>query len=131
MPEAGQASGAIGREIYGAGETTWFALLFEALAGPSDPAVLLLNLDLFEWDLMADFPRQPEQSFILYNPNPALELAVNFKALQPGGIYRLQYGEHRAIITADESGHFTLRNLALAKDEWLRLELQVQGEIVK
>jgi hypothetical protein len=24
-----------------------------------------------------------------------------------------------------------LRNLALAKDEWLRLELQVQGEIVK
>lgn len=131
MPAPGQASGAIGREIYGAGETTWFALLFEALAEPSNSTVMLLNLDLFDWELMADFPRHREQSFILYNPNPALNLAVTFKALRPSANYRLQYGEHRLIITADHNGHYTLRNLELAKDEWLRLGLLFQGEIVK
>lgn len=128
MPRLGQVSGAIGREIYGAGETTWFALMFEALAEPSDPAVMLLNLDLFDWELMADFPQHREQSFIAYNPNGPVNLAVKFKALRPGAKYRLQYGERSSIIAADQAGRFTLRNLELAKDEWVHLKLEWQGE---
>jgi hypothetical protein len=128
MPPTGQASGALGREIYGAGETTWFALMFEALAGSSDPTVMLLNLDLFDWELMADFPRHREQSFILYNPGDPVNVAVNFKALQPGEKYRVRHGQETALAVPDETGHYTLRNLALAKDEWLRIELLFQGE---
>jgi hypothetical protein len=131
LPEQGQASGALGREIYGAGETTWFALLFEALAETSDPAVLVLNLDLFEWDAMNDFPGHPAQNFVLYNPGEAVNIAVKFKALQPEAKYRLHYGDQDRIIAPDETGLFILRNIELAKDAWLRLEILKQGEKFK
>ncbi|MBN9388701.1 MAG: hypothetical protein J0I20_11660 [Chloroflexi bacterium] len=131
MPEQGQASGALGREIYGAGETTWFALLFEALAETSDPTVMVLNLDLFEWDAMNDFPGHPAQNFVLYNPGEAVNIAVKFKALQPDARYRLHYGDQDRIIAPDKTGFFILRNIELAKDAWLRLEILRQGETFK
>lgn len=131
LPRQGQASGALGREIYGAGETTWFALMFEALAETSDPTVMLLNLDLFEWDAMSDFPAHPSQNFVLYNPGEAVNIAVKFKALQPDTKYRLHSGEHSRIIAPDKNGTFILRNVELGKDAWLRLELTKQGETFK
>ena len=59
--------GWIGKEIYGAGETLWMYLMFEALGHASDWDVLTLNMDLLDLDRMMQFPYF-ERRFILYNP---------------------------------------------------------------
>jgi hypothetical protein len=60
-------TGNVGKEIYGAGESVWMYLMFEALAQSSDRDLMLVNLDLLDVTQSKEFPPQ-KLNFILYNP---------------------------------------------------------------
>jgi hypothetical protein len=60
-------TGNVGKEIYGAGESIWMYLMYEALGQVSDRELMLVNLDLLDaYDAKLFPPRQ--LNFILYNP---------------------------------------------------------------
>jgi hypothetical protein len=63
----GKRTGILGREIYGAGEVIWLYLMFEALAKTNNQDIMILNLDLFDFKLMENFPPK-KINFIIYNP---------------------------------------------------------------
>jgi hypothetical protein len=65
--ELGGQSGNVGKEIYGAGESLWMYLMFEALGQVSDRELMLVNLDLLDAVQAKDFPPR-KLTFILYNP---------------------------------------------------------------
>jgi hypothetical protein len=75
-------TGNVGKEIYGAGESIWMYLMFEALGQVSDRELMLVNLDLLDVIHAKEFP--PKQlNFILYNPAPTERSAkINFPAMQ-------------------------------------------------
>jgi hypothetical protein len=60
-------TGNVGKEIYGAGESIWMYLMFEALGRVSDRDLMLVNLDFLDAVHMKEFPPQ-KLNFILYNP---------------------------------------------------------------
>jgi uncharacterized protein (DUF1810 family) len=62
-------TGNVGKEIYGAGESIWMYLMFEALGQVSDRELMLVNLDLLDAGQMKEFPPR-KLNFILYNPTP-------------------------------------------------------------
>jgi hypothetical protein len=65
--ELGGETGNVGKEIYGAGESLWMYLMYEALGRVSDRELMLVNLDLLDaFDAKLFPPRQ--LNFILYNP---------------------------------------------------------------
>src|SRR5216684_2403781 len=68
--ELGGMTGNVGKEIYGAGESIWMYLMFEALGQVSDRELMLLNLDLLDVSHSAEFPPR-KLNFILYNPTPS------------------------------------------------------------
>jgi hypothetical protein len=68
-------TGNVGKEIYGAGESIWMYLMFEALGQVSDRELMLVNLDLLDAVHMKEFPPQ-ELSFILYNPTSVARSAT-------------------------------------------------------
>ena len=73
--ELGGMTGNVGKEIYGAGESIWMYLMFEALGQVSDRELMLLNLDLLDATLAKEFP--PRQlNFILYNPTAVTRSAT-------------------------------------------------------
>ncbi len=65
--ELGGQTGNVGKEIYGAGESIWMYLMFEALGQVSDRELMLVNLDLLDAADITSFPPK-ELNFILYNP---------------------------------------------------------------
>ncbi|MGA2353751.1 MAG: hypothetical protein ABSG02_04595 [Terriglobales bacterium] len=65
--ELGGQTGNVGKEIYGAGESIWMYLMFEALGQVTDRELMLVNLDLLDAAQITAFPPQ-ELNFILYNP---------------------------------------------------------------
>jgi hypothetical protein len=65
--ELGGQTGNVGKEIYGAGESIWMYLMFEALGQVSDRELMLVNLDLLDAAHIKEFPPQ-KLNFILYNP---------------------------------------------------------------
>ena len=71
----GGQTGNVGKEIYGAGESVWLYLMFEALGQVSDRELMMVNLDLLDiYDLQQFPPRR--LSFILYNPTDVTRSAV-------------------------------------------------------
>jgi hypothetical protein len=65
--EIGGQTGNVGKEIYGAGESLWMYLMYEALGQAADRELMLVNLDLLDaLDAKLFPPRQ--LNFILYNP---------------------------------------------------------------
>ena len=60
-------TGNVGKEIYGAGESIWMYLMFEALGQVSDRELMLVNLDLLDIVNAREFPPRM-LNFILYNP---------------------------------------------------------------
>jgi hypothetical protein len=68
-------TGNVGKEIYGAGESIWMYLMFEALGQVSDRELMLVNLDLLDAVHMKEFPPQ-KLSFILYNPTSVARSAT-------------------------------------------------------
>jgi hypothetical protein len=73
--ELGGMTGNVGKEIYGAGETLWMYLMFEALGQVSDRELMLVNLDLLDAAHAKEFPAQA-QNFILYNPTAVTRSAT-------------------------------------------------------
>lgn len=71
-------TGAVGKEIYGAGECLWMYLMFEGLGQVSDRELMLVNLDLLDaWE--ADTFTSSKMNFILFNPTAESRSAsVNF-----------------------------------------------------
>ena len=67
--ELGGQTGNVGKEVYGAGESLWMYLMFEALGHVSDRELMLVNLDLLDTFAAKEFPAH-ELNFILYNPYP-------------------------------------------------------------
>ena len=67
--ELGGQTGNVGKEIYGAGESIWMYLMFEALGRVDDRELMLVNLDLLDVRSAAQFPPR-ELHFILFNPTP-------------------------------------------------------------
>ncbi len=65
--EKGSRTGILGREIYGAGEIIYLYLMFEALAKCNVSDIMILNLDLFDFSLLKEFPPKI-LNFVLYNP---------------------------------------------------------------
>src|SRR6202007_1129791 len=65
--ELGGQTGNVGKEIYGAGESLWMYLMFEALGHVRDRELMLVNLDLLDVSDAKAFPHRP-LNFILYNP---------------------------------------------------------------
>jgi hypothetical protein len=68
-----------GKEIYGAGETIWAYLMFEALGEPEDHNAMMLNLNVLD----QGYPPPPdERLFIVFNPYPEeMELTFTLKHL--------------------------------------------------
>lgn len=73
--ELGGMTGNVGKEIYGAGESIWMYLMFEALGQVSDRELMLVNLDLLDASNAKSFPPR-ELNFILYNPTPVARSAT-------------------------------------------------------
>jgi hypothetical protein len=67
--ELGGQTGNVGKEIYGAGESLWMYLMFEALGKVSDRELMLVNLDLLDIANAKSFPAQ-NLNLILFNPTP-------------------------------------------------------------
>jgi len=65
--ELGGQTGNVGKEIYGAGESLWMYLMYEALGQATDRELMLVNLDLLDVFDAKLFPPR-ELNFILYNP---------------------------------------------------------------
>jgi hypothetical protein len=65
--ELGGQTGTVGKEIYGAGESLWMYLMFEALGKVADRELMLVNLDLLDVREAGAFPAQ-RLEFILFNP---------------------------------------------------------------
>jgi hypothetical protein len=63
-------TGNVGKEIYGAGESIWMYLMFEALGHAGDRELMLVNLDLLDVTIAKEFPPR-KLNFLLYNPTPA------------------------------------------------------------
>jgi uncharacterized protein (DUF1810 family) len=73
-------TGNVGKEIYGAGESIWMYLMFEALGQVSDRELMLVNLDLLDAVHRKEFPPQ-KLNFILYNPTSVARSAnISFPA---------------------------------------------------
>jgi hypothetical protein len=73
-------TGNVGKEIYGAGESIWMYLMFEALGQVSDRELMLVNLDLLDAAHRREFPPQ-QMNFILYNPTSTARSAnINIPA---------------------------------------------------
>src|SRR5450755_1520713 len=75
--ELGGMTGNVGKEIYGAGESIWMYLMFEALGQVSDRDLMLVNLDLLDAGHVREFPPK-KLNFILYNPT-AVARTANIK----------------------------------------------------
>ncbi len=73
--ELGGQTGNVGKEIYGAGESLWMYLMFEALGKVSDRELMLVNLDLLDIADAKSFPPQ-KLNFILFNPTDASRSAT-------------------------------------------------------
>ncbi|MEQ1353978.1 MAG: hypothetical protein ABLT11_08160, partial [Candidatus Acidiferrum sp.] len=73
--ELGGQTGNVGKEIYGAGESLWMYLMFEALGKVNDRELMLVNLDLLDIADAKSFPPQ-KLNFILFNPTDASRSAT-------------------------------------------------------
>ena len=91
--ELGGQTGNVGKEIYGAGESIWMYLMYEALGRVSDRELLLVNLDLLDaFDANLFPPRQ--LNFILYNPTAARRSAsISIPPAQGRGVHLSQDGK--------------------------------------
>jgi len=67
LAESDEETGYVGKEIYGAGETLWLYLMFEALARTEDREVMVLNLDCLDPNAIGRYPPE-NRTFVLYNP---------------------------------------------------------------
>jgi uncharacterized protein (DUF1810 family) len=91
--ELGGQTGNVGKEIYGAGESLWMYLMFEALGYVSDRELMLVNLDLLDASDAKLFPSN-RLNFVLYNPTPdSRAVAISIPPAQGREIHLSQDGK--------------------------------------
>ncbi|MHA2364937.1 MAG: hypothetical protein ACXAC7_13355 [Candidatus Hodarchaeales archaeon] len=79
----GKRTGILGREIYGAGEVIWLYLMFEALATSDNENIMILNVDLFNFEMISFPPNK--QNFIIFNPlNKNVSFRLFFNSFKEG-----------------------------------------------
>jgi hypothetical protein len=105
-------TGNVGKEIYGAGESIWMYLMFEALGQSSDRELMLVNLNLLDVTQAKEFPPR-KLDFILYNPTPASRSAKIAIPTANGRAVRL---------TAD--GVAAAETLEVLKHSFIRLQAE-------
>jgi hypothetical protein len=105
-------TGNVGKEIYGAGESIWMYLMFEALGQSTDRELMLVNLNLLDLTQAKEFPPR-KLDFILYNPTPASRFAKIAIPTANGRAVRL---------TAD--GKATAETLEVQKQSFIRLQAE-------
>lgn len=97
-----------GKEIYGAGETLWLYLLFEALADISDSNALVFNLNVFDRQMNPD-----NASFIVWNPyDETKEYNITLKHLTEPYTVSLNGTKRNQQYQPDEPFNITLPALA-------------------
>src|SRR5260221_3584941 len=98
-----------GKEIYGAGESLWMYLMFEALGRVSDRELMLVNLTLLDATDRTKFPSR-KLDFLLYNPTPASRSAkITIPAAKGAAVH----------LTAD--GKAVSETVSLPKQSFIRL----------
>jgi hypothetical protein len=91
--ELGGQTGNVGKEIYGAGESLWMYLMYEALGQVSDRELMLVNLDLLDAFDAKLFPAR-QLNFILYNPTAEQRSAsISIPRAQGHGVHLSQDGK--------------------------------------
>src|SRR5712692_7105451 len=109
--ELGGMTGNVGKEIYGAGESLWMYLMFEALGQVGDRELMLVNLDLLDAAHAKEFPPQ-KLNFILYNPTTVTRSAtIAIPAAQQGTV-RMSVNGKTTSGTLQVPGRSFLRLLA-------------------
>jgi hypothetical protein len=106
-----EKAGYNGKEIYGAGETLWAYLAFEALGEASDRNALILNLNLFD----REYPPAPaDRAYIVFNPY-AEEKTLAFRLLHLSEPYALYAdGQKLGGFQPDDTFEITLPALGSA-----------------
>jgi hypothetical protein len=109
--ELGGQTGNVGKEIYGAGESLWMYLMYEALGQATDRELMLVNLDLLDAFDAKLFPPR-ELNFILYNPT-AVQRSTSI-SIPParGHEVRLSHDGQSLGSTVQVPGHSWVRLLA-------------------
>ena len=104
--ELGGQTGNVGKEIYGAGESIWMYLMFEALGRISDRELMLVNLDLLDILKVEEFPPQ-QLNFMLYNPTTETRSAsIAIPAAQGGKVRFTENGKPVAETLHVPGAHF-------------------------
>jgi hypothetical protein len=109
--ELGGQTGNVGKEIYGAGESLWMYLMYEALGQVNDRELMLVNLDLLDtFDAKLFPPRQ--LNFILYNPTAdSRSASISIPPAQGHDVHLSQDGKSVGG-TVQVRGHAWIRLLA-------------------
>ncbi len=117
----GKRTGVLGREIYGAGEVIWLFLMFEALAICDNRKVMLLNLDLFDFAKLTEFPPK-QMNFIAYNPlSEPIKCKSLFQALI-NGVWNIEvrtFGTNKII-----------KRFQIDKGDFYGIPIELKGEEV-
>ena len=94
--ELGEGSGRLGREIYGAGEVFWMALLFDRLARAEDPEICVVWLDVLNsWEA---FPPSTLRLAVFNPTREAREVRLSFPmGGRESGVFKLNAGEARRL----------------------------------
>ncbi|MFX1282966.1 MAG: hypothetical protein ACFFB5_04890 [Promethearchaeota archaeon] len=117
----GKCSGVLGREIYGAGEVIFLYLIFEALAKCDNKEIMVLNLDVFDFDEMENFPPD-EQNFIVFNPlKEDVTCNISFQRIQSSK-------KEMKIISFENNKILTIINVKSLKYKEVKIKLK-SGEL--
>ncbi|MBX3064783.1 MAG: hypothetical protein KF726_17500 [Anaerolineae bacterium] len=93
----------LGKELYGAGEVFWSALLFDMLGQVDDSSVLCLSLDVPCVELCA-FPPSARRQFLLYNPTDSeKEVSVTANFPKPVRLTVLLAPSENRLVSIDRS----------------------------
>lgn len=109
--ELGGQTGNVGKEIYGAGESLWMYLMFEALGHVDDRELMLVSLDLLETLDSKLFPAN-QLNFVLYNPTAVRRSATISIPPAQGRRVRLRQNGKPVSDTLQILGHGIIRLLA-------------------
>jgi hypothetical protein len=101
----------VGKEIYGAGESLWMYLMFEALGRVDDREQMLVNLDLLDTFDAKLFPSN-QLNFLLYNPTAERRTATISIPPAQGRNVRLSRDGKTVNETLQVPGHGVIRLLA-------------------
>jgi len=111
-----------GKEIYGAGETLWLYLMFEALGEAMDQNAMILNLNVLDRDYPID---STDRQYIVFNPYNQQRTLI-YRIKNYSNSYSLYYNGSNFLgnFNIDDTFNITLPALGSAKITMEPYELQ-------